>query len=145
MTIFPVLLMLAAPQSAPPQPPLIPKPYTVEAINPPMVFLDSTDTRIVYLSSRMFYTESGVPVAYLDGNDVYRFNGKHLGWLRDKRVFDHDGNTVVIGVVESNQRSSWEYRTAPPIKAPQEPAPILPALKLSWSSPSAWEFFTGEK
>ena len=87
----------------------------------------------------MFFTESGAAVAYLDGESVYRFNGKHLGWFRNRNVYDHDGNLVVIG--SPYQRPPYQSKTAPPTKEPQDPEPTMPALKSSWSSLSAREFF----
>jgi hypothetical protein len=37
------------------------------------------------------YLWSGKPMAYLDKNSVYGFNGKHLGWFIKGAIYDHDG------------------------------------------------------
>jgi hypothetical protein len=37
------------------------------------------------------YAFYGVPLAYLDGDSVYSFSGRHLGWLADGWIFDHHG------------------------------------------------------
>jgi len=41
------------------------------------------------------YSFVGEPLAYLDGNDnIYGFNGKHLGWFEDNTILDHQGKKV---------------------------------------------------
>ena len=40
------------------------------------------------------YLWSGEPVTYLDGENIYGFNGKHLGWFEEGIIWDHEGNRV---------------------------------------------------
>jgi len=40
------------------------------------------------------YLWSGQPVAYLDGTDIYGFNGKHLGWFEHGIIWTHKGEQV---------------------------------------------------
>ncbi len=42
-------------------------------------------------NSQTIYLWGGQPVAYLYGDNVYGFNGKHLGWFIDGVIFGHDG------------------------------------------------------
>lgn len=37
------------------------------------------------------YLWDGEPVAYIDGDDVYGFNGRHLGWWESGTVYDSQG------------------------------------------------------
>lgn len=37
---------------------------------------------------------AGKPVAYLDKENEYGFNGNHLGWIENSAKYDHDGNIV---------------------------------------------------
>lgn len=40
------------------------------------------------------YLWGGEPVAYLEDDRIYGFNGKHIGWYDDGVICDHDGNIV---------------------------------------------------
>lgn len=53
----------------------------------PVVYIVPDDENTIYLWS-------GKPVAYLDGENIYGFNGKHLGWFEDGIIWDHKGNSV---------------------------------------------------
>ncbi len=37
---------------------------------------------------------SGLPVAYISGTNIYGFNGKHLGWINQGILYDHEGYGV---------------------------------------------------
>src|SRR5439155_12132726 len=45
------------------------------------------------------YLWNGEPVAYLVSQNIYGFNGKHLGWFIKGVVYNHDGD--VVGAVAS--------------------------------------------
>ena len=62
---------------------------------------DSTGEAVAYIdtdSDLNIYLWAGKPVAYLDGNSMYGFNGKHLGWFKEGIVMDHQG--YAVGFVE---------------------------------------------
>lgn len=41
------------------------------------------------------YTFNGEPLAYLDNkNNIYGFNGRHLGWFEENTIWDHQGQKV---------------------------------------------------
>lgn len=85
-----------------------------------------------------FYLWSGEPVAYLDDESVYGFNGKHLGWYQNGAVYDHDGNVVVApagmfrGVVEPAPPRG--LRRLKPLKGLKELRPLRPLFGTSWSA-----------
>jgi hypothetical protein len=37
------------------------------------------------------YAFCGLALGYLDGDSVYSFRGRHLGWWEDGWIFDHHG------------------------------------------------------
>lgn len=53
----------------------------------PVAYIAHTDGQTIYLWG-------GEPVAYLDSDNIYGFNGKHLGWYEVGIVRDHDGCVV---------------------------------------------------
>jgi hypothetical protein len=62
-------------------------------------FFDSKGAAVVYFdygdAERTFYLWSeGDPVAYMDEDSLYGFNGKYLGWLQNGAIHDHEGNIV---------------------------------------------------
>ena len=145
MTTFGLLLILLLSASAPAQ--QAPPSYTVPALGPSQALVDASGNPVALVDMGIFHTWSGTPVAYhQSGHDIYRFDGKHLGWWQDWRVHDHDGRVVMIAAPRS------EYRGLPrgnkdllPAKGSKEQAPTRPALRSEWSLQSAREFFTGGK
>src|SRR5437870_5181650 len=57
------------------------------AAGKPVAYIADDDDSIIYLWN-------GKPVAYLHSEDVYGFNGKHLGWFQKGVVYNHDGEIV---------------------------------------------------
>src|SRR6266704_371891 len=58
---------------------------------------DGRRQAVAYIASDAdltIYLWSGKPVAYLEGEDIYGFNGKHLGWFLHGVVYDPDGHIV---------------------------------------------------
>lgn len=49
-----------------------------------VAYIDPSDGQTIFLWD-------GTPVAYLMGEHIYGFNGFHLGWFINGRVFDHIG------------------------------------------------------
>lgn len=83
------------------------------------------------------YLWNGKPVAYLDGEDVYGFNGKHLGWFIKGVIYDHDGDTegAVTARFETLQPACpvKSFKHFKPFKASKEFRPLKPILSLSWA------------
>ena len=113
--------------------------------------LDLFDVRgraTVYLEpsdALTFYLWSGEPVAYLDDDSVYGFNGTHLGWYHNGAVYDHDGDVIAApasmfqGSVTSG--SARGLRGLRPLKGLKELKPLKPLFGMSWSRMPAAVFF----
>jgi hypothetical protein len=56
-----------------------------------VAYIDTSDEMNIYLWG-------GEPVAYMDGESIYGFNGKHLGWLKKGVIRDHEG--YAVGFIE---------------------------------------------
>lgn len=57
-----------------------------------MTLFDNNGNAIAYIEDdQTIYLWDGTPVAYLDSNDIFGFNGKHLGWFEGEIVWNHDG------------------------------------------------------
>jgi len=86
------------------------------------------------------YLWGGKPVAYLSGDNIYGFNGKHLGWCVKGIIRDHDGN--VVGVTKNATTIYTEnepykgYKEYKPYKSYKEYAPYKPYWSNNWSSSS---------
>ncbi len=87
------------------------------------------------------YLWSGKPVAYLDddpagGFHVYGFNGKHLGWLANGILWDHQGH-VACATKDRMRTTNFEpfkaFKAFKPFKAFKEFAPFHPLPVESWS------------
>ena len=83
------------------------------------------------------YTCAGKPVAYLDGENIYGFNGKHLGWFQNGRIYDHQGKiagtTAHAATVPLNPEPFKGFKQFKPFKAFEQFAPLQPILSTSWS------------
>jgi 4-fold beta-flower domain-containing protein len=109
-----------------------------------MDFYDSRARAVAYIagdSDLTIYLWTGEPVAYLDEDSVYGFNGKHLGWLKSGAIYDHDGNLVAAfanrfkGTVATPPAKSFkQFR---PFKSFKEFKPFKPFFGLSWSDTPA--------
>lgn len=76
------------------------------------------------------YLWSGEPSAYLYQDNVYGFNGKHLGWFEDGIIWTHDGEK--IGFIKSTlpvnpcYEPYKSYKQYKPYKSYREYAPYKP-------------------
>lgn len=111
-------------------------------------FYDSTGAAIAYISLNddlVIYLWSGKPSAYLDGDSVYGFNGKHLGWLKQGIVYDNEGDPVAA----LKDAFREPVKTAPvkglkelkPLKSLKELKPLKPLFTTAWSDTPALVFF----
>lgn len=105
----------------------------------PTAYIDANDTDLT------IYMWNGTPVAYLatgrgDYYNVYGYNGNHLGWYEDGRLYDHDG--FIAGFIKgasSKYTRSEPYKSGKkykPSKSYKKSAPYKPALKYSYSRES---------
>lgn len=86
------------------------------------------------------YLWSGKPVAYLYEENIYGFNGKHLGWWVKGIIRDHDGDAVGATKKAINMNTGFEpfkgFKELKPFKSFKEFAPFKPFWSTSWSSES---------
>jgi len=113
-------------------------------------FYDKHGNAVAYIADDgdlTIYLWSGEPIAYLDGDNVYGFNGKHLGWFRGGAIYDHDGD-VVAAIAEKfktpvNIAPIKALQELTPLKSLEELAPLEPLWSLTWSQTPARVFFLG--
>jgi hypothetical protein len=113
-------------------------------------FFDSKGTAAVYFeysdAEHTFYLWSeGEPVAYMDEDSLYGFNGKHLGWLQNGAVYDHEGNVVAATAARFQDPvhppPPKGYKQYKPYKDYKEYRPYKPALNTTWSTMTVRAFF----
>jgi hypothetical protein len=96
----------------------------------PVAYIADDDDSSIYLWS-------GKPVAYLRSEDVYGFNGRHLGWFVKGLVYNHEGE--IVGAIRSKLRGQVQaspvkaIKEIKPIKSIREIKPIRPIFGLVWS------------
>lgn len=105
----------------------------------PTAYIDASQ------SDLPIFMYDGTPVAYLktaSGNyfHIYGFNGKHLGWLEDGRVLDHQGYVAGFqrGSMPKYTRSEpYKYcKKYKPMKSYAQSAPYKPYSKRSFGNTS---------
>jgi hypothetical protein len=108
----------------------------------------STGSAVAYVSPEndmTIYLWAGTACGYLDDENIYGFNGKHLGWFRDGLVYDHAGR--LIAATAENFREP--VKAAPvkglkklrPLKGLKELKPLKPLFVKAWSETPAEAFF----
>ena len=84
------------------------------------------------------YLWSGDPVAYIDDEDVYGFNGKHLGWFSESVIIDHNGESPCVMKNRypgyTNYESYKSYKSYKPYKSYQKYTPYKPYTSNRFSS-----------
>jgi hypothetical protein len=101
-------------------------------------FFDSRGAAVAFFDDdQTLYLWSGKPVAYLDEDSIFGFNGKHLGWLAMGSIYDHDGNLVaaIADRFASPVKSppSKGFKEFKPFKAFEEFKPFKPFFSNNWS------------
>lgn len=95
-----------------------------------VAYIDTDDEMNVYLWK-------GAPVAYLEGQSIYGFNGKHLGWFKEGIIWDHEG--YAVGFIEGavNKLTKLErlkgLQKLTPLKSLQQLEPLEPLHKSQWA------------
>jgi hypothetical protein len=84
------------------------------------------------------YLWSGEPVAYIDDEDVYGFNGKHLGWFSESMIINHNGESPCVLKNRYPGYTQYEgyksYKSYKPYKSYQQYAPYKPYTSNRFSS-----------
>ena len=109
-----------------------------------LIFYDKYGNRILWLSDKdneTLYDFSGNAVAYIYGNSIYSFKGKHLGFYENGWVLNSNGYYVLFtqeatgGIVRPVKKISPIIGIArtKPIKMTKSIKPVKPVKKLQWS------------
>ena len=119
-----------------------------------MDFFDSSGLAVSYCEDHVhIFLYRGEPVAYFEGDCVYSYSGRHLGWRHEGWIIDHDGNYYLF----SEQAVGGQVKPATqrtPTKGPMERLPekqirqfepMRPPTSSKWSRLSAKEFFELEQ
>lgn len=89
----------------------------------PVAYIDYGDENSVFLWN-------GRAVAYLNGEDIYGFNGCHLGWYVNGEIHDHSGRLVGFNEMASPVIVALEpiksFKELKPFKALEQFAPFQP-------------------
>ena len=94
----------------------------------PIAYIEDSDEKTIF-------SFNGEPLAYIDEkNNIYGFNGKHLGWFEDQIVWDHLGQRVGFTKKTSPTFTQFEpfkgFKQFKPFKSLKQFAP-LKSLKSS--------------
>ncbi|MGQ1947966.1 4-fold beta flower protein [Geofilum sp. OHC36d9] len=97
----------------------------------PVAYIEIQDENTIYLWD-------GTPVAYLDSENIYGFNGKHLGWFNDSIIRNHEGEksgfTKSSVPVNAKFEPFKSFKQFKPFKSFKEFAPFKPFDSSSISS-----------
>lgn len=116
-----------------------------------MVFYDNHGRPTAYTEDdEHIYLFTGEPVAYLDGDTVYGFNGHQFGWFENGWIRDLDGYCVFFTENATGSGPLKPLKQLTPLKSLKQLRP-LKALRelrrlrtmnrLSWSQLSGKQFF----
>lgn len=90
---------------------------------------------IAYDDEQTIYMWDGKPVAYVDSENIYGFNGIHLGWYIDGIIRDHDGNVAGFNKDAAKVSLAFEpfksFKEFKPFRAFKEFAPFKPYFSLT--------------
>ena len=114
-----------------------------------LIIFDSSGVAKAFVSEGVFYDYGGRPLAFLDGENIVSYSGRHFGWFRDGYIRDEHGDAV--GFTEGARGGPITPIPAippippipsiPPIPTIPPILPIPPIFSFSWSSRTLDEFF----
>ncbi len=114
------------------------------------IFYNKTGSLIAYTEDNCHvFRFTGEPLAYVNEDSVYTYEGKHLGFYQDGWIRDNDGLCVFftkeakVGPPRAMQDIGpvISPRLKIPTTKPREDRPKKPELKQVWSDLSSIKFF----
>lgn len=95
------------------------------------------------------YDFDGNPIAYIDHENVWNYDGKHLGFIYKGWIIDHSGKYLLFSEQSTGGPLKPLKGLSPlkglkalkPLKGLKELTPLRPLTSLSWSELSMDEFF----
>jgi len=115
-----------------------------------LTFYNMTGHPIAYSDDgHHVYDFSGLPLAYLEADSIYAFDGQHLGWWSRGWVRDHQGSWVFFTDSASDGPARpakqglppKQLKAIPPARAPRQAKPVPVSKSMGWSSRSGVHFF----
>lgn len=99
-----------------------------------IAYIDTTD------KDQTIYLYSGKPVAFVEGTNVYGFNGIHLGWFEHGIIYDHNGRRTCQTKAAATTYTGYEpyknYKQRKPYIPYKKYPPYKPYFSNSWSGTS---------
>lgn len=81
---------------------------------------------------------SGRPVAYISGTNIFGFNGKHLGWISQGILYDHEGYGVGFFKNATTTLTQLEslkgLKQLKPLRSLKELEPLRPLFSSYWNN-----------
>jgi hypothetical protein len=108
-----------------------------------MEFHDRNGNARIYSDDGInFYTWGGRPAAYLAGDNVYLYNGRHVGWFSNGCMYGHDGACMLFqqgargGPLKPllNLKPLKGLKELLPLKSIRELAPLKPIFGSDWGA-----------
>ena len=94
------------------------------------------------------YLFNGQPVAYIDGENIYGFKGKHLGWFKRRAMYDRNGLRIGYTTISCPSSTQVEPKKSAkkvkPVKSAKKVAPAQPDFQLSKSENNLSDFLQGK-
>ena len=89
---------------------------------------------------------SGQPAAFIEGNEVYAYSGRFIGWVGNGWIVDDEGQRLLfesdaVGGPEKpnrQKRAVAGQRGRNPPREPSQSAPQRPAPSDTWSATILW-------
>lgn len=116
-----------------------------------ITFYDRYGRPIAYTEDNAhIYLFDGSAVAYISGDSIYGYSGKHLGFFQNGWVRDHSGNCVFFTEISRGSgpvkpvksvRPVKSVKSVRPVKGVREVKPVKSVRLLSWSDLSGRQFF----
>ncbi len=101
---------------------------------------------ITHSDENVIYSFNGEPMAYIDeNNNIYGFNGRHLGWFEDDIVWDHQGLRVGFTKSTCPVHTQFEpfkgFKQFKPLKSFKQFVPVKPVKGYGISAITTLDFF----
>lgn len=107
-----------------------------------MVFYDNHGEPTAYTEDGVhIYLFSGEPVAYLDHDAIYGYNGRQFGWFDNGWMRDLNGDCVFFSEKATRSGPVKPVKHICPIKCIKEIRRVRAVNRLGWSQLSGIEFF----
>jgi len=115
-----------------------------------LTFYDRNGKPVAYTTENIdIYAFNGTILAYIEGDSVYSFSGKHLGWYIDYSIIDHNGYYFLF--TEKSMGGPFKpfkqlkpikgFKQFKPFKGFKQYKPYKPYLKITWSNLTFEQFF----